>query len=228
MKPLLAFVVVLFTVPFSKLHGQDLEIFGGFAQFMMSDLKSIQKEINAQAPIPYTVVQAFPPYLQFGVSTTWQTRSGSRWGLGVNTTSTGARSYYEDYTGFASLDFVVKSWSLTFMYQRALVENSTNSFGWYGEAGANINNLEIESTVSITTNYQQGTERYKSWNRVLEFGIYDRLEISERVLLIGKVGFQVNHTGNLVSKTTSSEFDSGIDLSGFRILIGAGYRIGGW
>jgi hypothetical protein len=109
--PLLYLITLLFgTVAEAQDSFLAAEI--SYNSYSMSSLKKYQQDILQQSGLPLTIVNSFPSYVGFGGSMGFRLNARAAIGIDGGYMSTGGRLDYEDYSGVARSDLLVRGYSL--------------------------------------------------------------------------------------------------------------------
>jgi hypothetical protein len=208
-------------------QAQDLTLFTGAASSSMNDLKSYRDGNLYQHQVRLQVVQDFPMYFRQGILLRFNIGGKLKWGVHLSTTSTGSRASYEDFSGSVAFDQTLKNISLGPHFQYTVISKKKYTFSIYKESGWVFTTMKVDKSYSINGQINESSsERYKSINSMIEYGLMYEYKIHNTILIQGTLGGQLNSTGRLKSnqsqqnQTTSSNSSLTADWSGLRVGLG--------
>jgi len=123
---LLGYFVFLIIFP-SDLFAQSLSFRLGvnYTQFNMSELKDVQKEITSSIAsfLPLKDLESFPAYYAYELQLIFEELIFVDVGFSIGYMSTGARSYYADYSGKYSIDYLTDATSFAVNIEKMVFDS---------------------------------------------------------------------------------------------------------
>jgi hypothetical protein len=220
------FVLFLFQSSFSS-SAQGLTFFTGASLASMSDMKELQNAEAQQWPVQLKKTQTFPAYWQYAILMRWKIHERYRLGFHAFTTSTGARSTYEDYSGKITEDLALKCFGVAVHNEYLLEKKSRSEILGYLDTGYVFTWMNINNSILLGGNLSSQEDKYKSVNYLAEIGILYKYFIN-RISLEGKLGLQENLPGELINTNNGSKIYIGhnakADWSGLKMMMGVGFN----
>lgn len=192
------FAVLLLLITALPVYSQkSFEISTGIYTFSMGDMKSIQSQILNESEVRLEPVNEFPPFWAYNVTLAFEQKGIdgiiSYIGGEVDYTSTGGRLSYSDYSGSYHFDQILKRFSIGGFYRAEKKIGSRYFLG--AEVGASLffSNTLFESYLLLSGNIIDNTNiKFSSYGLNGKVFLLQKFNISKRLYLINKVGFQLD------------------------------------
>jgi hypothetical protein len=167
-----------------------------YSTFNMSQMKSFQNSYISQSGLPLQSVTTYPSYWGYNISLGLRTGDRSSFGLTYNSTSTGGRADYEDYSGSATTDFLMSCFSIGIFHQHKI--NQSNSWPLYlYYSGSWIKtNMNVVESLTLGTQSQSRQTSFYSNNYGIRPALLLRKPINSFFFQLG-VGYEFQFTGKL-------------------------------
>jgi len=229
MKSGLFFTLVLLWMVPEAVSGQEFFLLGGISQQAMGDMKRLQQNAAINGPVQLQSTQRFPAYLQFSGGGLWRIPGDNKVGFRIFGTSTGARNYYEDYSGYIVEDYQLVNIGLTGRIEHLLILKKKSELSVFGEVGESFTRLKYDAAIRIGTSSDASVQKFKSKNLVGNLGVAYRYHLTERFFLMGTVGYEIDWAGKLSDSHGNNIYVNTTPVaagwSGIKLLGGIGFRL---
>lgn len=152
-------ILTLFMLSAIPAGAQDLAIVGGvgLSTTNMDDMKYLQETLLDFYPVECKIISSFPAYTTASLIIMKQLTPYVRIGGGYVFTTTGAKSSYIDFSGSITTEYLAISRWFGGYASYAFLKGDHYDLSVYGRAGANINRIEIISSM-IVLDYSSRSE----------------------------------------------------------------------
>ena len=213
------------------IHKNDVYVsaYVGYGSYSMNGMHQLQTEIVASSGLNAIVNSDFPSFWLYGISISQQ-YDASRFGMDIETMSTGARSSIADYSGQYTSDFVCNALKLGVFIEKDLnfKINGYNQlyFGYRLEAGGIASNVTQQGQL-IINGLEQGTQtsilQMASVAPFFEPTIYANWQLLPKTLLQLSTGFMLDFPQAFgLNYFISSDYQIG--WAGYRIKLGLQHK----
>lgn len=206
---------------------QELMVNAGWSISNHADLQRYQQQYIYETGLPLKAVQSYPSYFQYSLVARFPL--GQRFQLGgtVFTTSSAARSVYEDYSGIWQMDYSLRclGFGVTGIYSLNKPAPSV-SLNLYAILGWNITSLKTYEYASLTSGvpFRNHTEQYRAASPSSEIGLECQYFFAGNFFIRGSAGFHLTSSATLVNGGSGDDY-AAVNWSGARALLGIGYRL---
>jgi hypothetical protein len=204
---------------------QELIVGAGLSVSQHDDLELRQKLDVYEIGLPLKSVQSYPDYLQYSVI--GRVRVGRRFQLGgsIYTTSSAARSVYEDYSGIWRMDYKLTCIGFG-VNGNFSIYNPTPSTAIkvYVMLGWDISKLEMEEYARTTGFYRTKSQSYKAASTMSEAGLEFQYFFSKKFFIHLNGGFHLNADAKLSSDDGIQPEYGSVNWLGLKAITGIGYR----
>ncbi len=204
-----------------------------YNSFDMRSLKELQQSVlssSQQANIPLSIVSSFPSYPGYSVSGGW---IWNRIAIGISLgyTSTGGRLDYEDYSGYARADQLLRCFSSGSFFQYKLNKNNKWAINVKVNAGTVFSYFTEKETLVVGSSANSNSLNANSLNIYLRPGIFLRRNLG-RSFIEGGAAYEFQIHGNLYRddnpRATIQANNQNVraEWDGLRLSIGYGIVLG--
>ncbi|GGF50759.1 hypothetical protein [Echinicola rosea] len=228
------FVFVPLLLLFSLSYAQEsntLMFRVGMGTYSMKSQKLFQQDFMKNSPIPYAKTHTFPPFATFGSALGFNVSKHASIGLWVEYTSTGGRLHYQDYSGHALMDQVLKSFQIgPFMQYRI---NKSVEWPIYLTLHSSVASIseEMTSEFEIEDNFESENYKLKGINYGLRPGIIIAHEVKPFIIQFG-LGGEIQFHGDMkvvsdndITFRTSDGNNLASQWDGLRMTLGIGFKL---
>lgn len=208
---------------------QELIVHTGWSISNHSDLRRQQElynflQDNFHTGVPLKAVQNYPSYFQHSLVARFPL--GNRFKLGgtIFSTSSAARSIYEDYSGVQHMDYSLRCLGFGVTGSFSLFKPTPSlSVNLYAILGWNITTLKTHEYISLKSygTILNRTEQYGAASPSTEIGIECQYFFTDKFFVRGSVGLHINSDATL---TNDSQDYATVNWTGVKALAGIGYR----
>ena len=124
-------------------QGIKIRLQGGLGTYSMSDLKTFDKMVVGQFPLPLKKTEDFPPYGYFKGSVLFAINQNISFGPLYAYNSTGSRHSLSDYSGVFYYDDLVQASSVGISFSYSKEMNNKLLFGAYLDGGRSFTKVEF-------------------------------------------------------------------------------------
>ncbi|HPE76945.1 MAG TPA: hypothetical protein PLC80_12710 [Draconibacterium sp.] len=225
-------VIILNVLAFT-VSGQNILIrpWTGIGTYAMSDLKSIQKELQNVNDISLKGTDNYPPFICFGFDIIPTLTKNFGLGLTSSYHSTGARNHYADYSGSITEDFLINDLNLGIdgIFTKTISKNLLLS----GEIKSGIKFTKLQTNSSLILFEQTETENqsFKSESWWIEPQINIEKQLIKNIYVYLFLGYEFNTKGTLFLTSNHDLYlqinnsKASADWSGLRAGIGISLKI---
>lgn len=224
------FLVGFFLVCVSYMtYSQDIGAYAGVSQNSMKDMKSLQEFIASFVPVPYQFTDQFQSYWMYGIYAGLPISKKGKIGLNVNTTSTGARSVYSDFSGKTYQDYLLKCIGISAYYDHQIFAREKIEGSLYALTGINATQFEYEEYFQLGSQSASESLNFESINFMVELGGTMKYFFYKKLFVEGRLGYQINQQSSLKDEAgneivISNSNTVSADWSGFKLNFGIGFR----
>ncbi|MCP4178713.1 MAG: hypothetical protein GY756_13190 [bacterium] len=154
MKIKISIILMLFAFSFSsaqeiKVNKYRIGLMGGLGKYIQSDLKTINKNVQAQLGFETKLIQDFPMNFYYGGY--FLIRSGNKTYIGANYQfhTTGSRMGVKDYSGSYAFDQIISCHSIAFQIEYTLDNSKKLEWCLNAQCGLNISNWKMNEELII-------------------------------------------------------------------------------
>lgn len=195
---------------------------GGYGLYMMEDMKDLQQELVLESGVSLESSSAFPPYFNYGIQMGYKLESKLEMGLTYRFFSTGAGSGYSDYSGSASIDQLLRAYSIGLYVSKQINKSIT----WPMVLSVNIS--RIHTTVDIESSLVLGNNEPASDIITLEgngwgasVSLMFQRNFTRNLFAFGKLGLEAFANKELLFDDIETDLKA--DWSGPRVGLGLGF-----
>ena len=201
---------------------QEVIVMTGLSIHSHNKLKSAQANFDFGVDLKST--QSFPPFLQYGLAMRFPLGQ-SRATLGglFYSTSTAARSTYEDYSGRLDVDQRLRCLGLGFTFLYTLNESGKSKFNLYTSTGVEISTLKMDINLRLNDNSENVSNTYRAFSPMVEAGFEYQYHWSKKFFVQSILALHISQEAILNSTTGGSEYEN-VNWTGGKILIGIGRK----
>lgn len=229
-----AYIFIPLILLFFSTYGQEsnsIMFHAGIGTYSMKSQKLFQQDFNKNSPVQFAKVHSFPAFPTFGGSFGIRVTDRASLGLWAEYASTGGRLHYKDYSGYALMDQVLKSFQVgPFMQYRI-----SKSVDWpiYVTLHSSVasTSQKLTSEIEIEGNFEGEQFKLRSINYGLRPGLMIAKELKPFIFQFGLgAEFQLHgdmkiaSNKDLILKTSDgkplvSQWD------GLRMTFGIGFKL---
>lgn len=197
----------------------------------MNDLKRLSSTYVGTTRLPLKVTHDFPARVFFGTTLGWKLSPALGLNISYEFHSTGGRLHYQDYSGRAVLDQILKlnqiGVSLRFMAYRSM----KNSFYFSTGVSRNFTSLQLKEELQIGAIVKSEVEQLSSSAWGLRPAIFFERRMGNLIAQVG-FGFDVllrndlKVDGNDLTLQHSPGNDASAQWDGLRASFGIGFSLG--
>jgi hypothetical protein len=168
----------------------------GLATFNMSHQKTLQGDFKTQSGLPLKVVHKFPPYFTFGGSLTIKLSERAATGFFLDYLSTGGRLHYEDYSGSAVIDQVLKCYQPGVFLQKQVNKSEGWPLFYMSHLFVAFTRESLRSAIVVGTDSDADSFSVKSTNLGFRPGLMLQHKMGSFVLQ-SSLGYEFHLVGRL-------------------------------
>ena len=220
MKKLFFTGLVLFLL--RSASAQEVIVMTGLSIHSHNKLKSAQANFDFGVDLKST--QSFPPSLQYGLAMRFpMLQSKATLGGLFYTTSTAARSTYEDYSLRLDVDQRLRCFGFAFTFLYTLNESGKSKFNLYTSAGLEISTLKMDTNLRLNDISADVSNTYRAFSPMVEAGLEYQYHWSKKFFVQGILALHVSQEAILNSTTDEPEYEN-VNWTGGKVLIGIGRK----
>ena len=227
------YLVLLISAP--AVAQVNISLSTGYSSYSMKEMKSFQKELQADFPEGSRVTETFPDFLYYDLAVTTEISDQFILGGFIRYGSTGGRIHYSDYSGEVRGDQLIQYVSLGSPLGMNIYKNEEKSFSVHADLRPQLSYcfLNLEFYSRLDTQDEAQSLKFTAFNVSLEPGFTAEKYIRHWGINFF-AGYHLNLVkGNLMFKEIDQAYLQNKDgdpvhvsLSGLRISLGISYRIG--
>jgi hypothetical protein len=223
-------LILLFSSAFAQ-ESNSILFRAGIGTYSMQSQKQFQQEFNRNSPIRFAYVHSFPAFPTFGGSLGFKVSEKASLGLWAEFASTGGRLHYKDYSGYALMDQVLRSFQVgPFIQYRINKSVEWPIYATFHTSLANINQ-KLTSEIEIEGEFDSEQYKLKAINYGFRPGIMISRELKPFIFQFG-VGAELQFHGDMKvdsNKDLNFQTSDGKSLvsqwDGLRMTLGVGFKL---
>lgn len=213
-------IVILIGLVQIPANAQQVSFLTGLSAESLTDLKQFQSAFINAAIVPLKSTQAFPPYLQYSLNVSFPKKSALKFNFNLFTTSTAARSVYQDYSGKVQVDQKLKCFGIGPGLVGLIEDTLKLRVEYFVNAGLEFSTLNADVYTAVGADEENSTEKFSATSAYGEIGLGLTYTFNGHWSAIARLGAHISQAAQLKNKT--DEFPK-VNWTGGKFLAGIGY-----